>query len=224
MKYKWILFDADDTLFHFDAFSGLQRMFSRHNINFTRDDYSQYQSVNAPLWVDYQNGEITAKQLQHNRFQSWAEKLQVSAQTLNNDFISAMAEICTPLPGAKALLDSLHGKVKMGIVTNGFTALQEIRLQRTGFSDYFSSLTISEEVGVAKPDSDIFNHAFAAMGQPQKQDVLMVGDNLHSDILGGINAGIDTCWLNIAGLDNPENITPSYQVRSLDELQLLLAS
>jgi len=224
MKYKWILFDADDTLFHFDAFSGLQLMFSRYDVDFTQEDFAHYQSVNAPLWVDYQNGSITAKQLQHNRFQAWAEKLQVSAQTLNSEFISAMAEICTPLPGAKELLDSLHGKVKMGIVTNGFTALQEIRLQRTGFSGYFSSLTISEQVGVAKPDPEIFNYAFTTMGQPEKHEILMVGDNPHSDILGGLNAGIDTCWLNIAGLDHPENITPNYQVRSLTELQLLLAS
>ena len=222
MKYKWILFDADETLFHFNAYQGLKLMFSRHNIDFTNDDYAQYQNVNKPLWVEYQNGTINAEQLQHNRFQGWADKLQLSTKTLNNDFFTAMADICSPLPGAEELLISLHGKVKMGIITNGFTALQEIRLQRTGFSDYFSSLTISEEVGVAKPAQEIFEYALTAIGQPEKQDVLMVGDNPHSDILGGINAGIDTCWLNANGQISPNNITPHYQVSSLSELQLLL--
>ena len=222
MKYKWILFDADETLFHFDAYQGLQLMFSRHGVDFTQDDYIQYQNINKPLWIDYQNGTISAEQLQNIRFEGWAEKLQVSTQTLNSDFLMAMADICRPLPGAKELLDSLHGKVKMGIVTNGFTALQEIRLQRTGFSEYFSSLVISEQVGIAKPHQGIFEHALAAIGQPEKQHVLMVGDNPHSDILGGLNAGIDTCWLNIDGQDNPTNITPHYQVGSLNELQVLL--
>jgi len=223
MKYQWILFDADETLFHFDDFQGLQLMFSRYDIDFTNDDYIKYQSINKPLWVEYQNGTISAKQLQHNRFQSWAEKLQVSTQTLHNNFVTAMADICSPLPGAKELLSSLHGKVKMGIVTNGFTALQEIRLQRTGFSEYFSSLTISEQVGIAKPDKGIFEHALNAMGQPEKRQVLMVGDNPHSDILGGLNAGIDTCWLNSNGQTQPEDITPHYQVSSLAELQCLLS-
>ncbi|WP_028862845.1 pyrimidine 5'-nucleotidase [Psychromonas aquimarina] len=222
MKYKWILFDADETLFHFDAFKGLQLMFSRYDIDFTRRDYEEYQVTNKPLWVDYQDGTITAKQLQNIRFEAWAEKLKVKTQTLNSAFLEAMADICSPLPGAKELLASLHGKVKMGIITNGFTELQEIRLKRTGFSEYFDSLIISEQVGIAKPHPGIFEHALVSIGQPQKHHVLMVGDNPHSDILGGLNAGLDTCWLNVKGLENPVDITPHYQVSSLNELQALL--
>lgn len=222
MKYKWIFFDADETLFHFDALQGLQLMFSRHDINFTQQDYEQYQKINKPLWNAYQNGEINAEQLQNIRFEGWSEKLQISTQKLNSDFLIAMADICRPLPGAQELLAALHGKVKMGIITNGFTALQEIRLQRTGFAEYFSSLTISEQVGVAKPHQKIFDHALAAIGQPEKQHVLMVGDNPHSDILGGLNAGIDTCWLNVDNQESPLGITAHYQVSSLDELQTLL--
>ncbi len=222
MKYKWILFDADETLFHFDAFKGLQLMFSRYDMDFSQHDYDEYQITNKPLWIDYQNGTISAEQLQNIRFQGWAEKLEVTTQALNSDFLLAMADICAPLTGAKELLASLHGKVNMGIITNGFTELQEIRLKRTGFKEYFSSLVISEQIGIAKPDVGIFEHALAEMGQPEKHHVLMVGDNPHSDILGGLNAGIDTCWLNVDGLDNPAGITPHYQVSSLKELQLLL--
>ncbi|MGS0725448.1 pyrimidine 5'-nucleotidase, partial [Shewanella sp. 0m-11] len=60
MQYKWVLFDADETLFHFDAFQGLQLMFSRFDVDFTRQDFLQYQTVNQPLWVDYQDGKLTA--------------------------------------------------------------------------------------------------------------------------------------------------------------------
>lgn len=71
MKYDWILFDADETLFHFDAFKGMQLMFARKGVEFTEQDFHQYQEVNKPLWVDYQNGDITAAQLKHTRFSGW---------------------------------------------------------------------------------------------------------------------------------------------------------
>lgn len=183
MKWDWILFDADETLFTFDAFGGLQRMFLDYSVTFTDQDFLEYQSVNKPLWVDYQNGAITALQLQHRRFQGWSERLNVPAGSLNDAFLNAMAEICAPLPGAVSLLDSLKGKVKLGIITNGFTALQRIRLERTGLRDYFDLLVISEEVGVAKPDRRIFDHALQLAGNPDRDRVMMVGDTAESDIL-----------------------------------------
>lgn len=221
-NWDWILFDADETLFTFDAFGGLQRMFLDYSVTFTADDFQDYQAVNKPLWVDYQNGAISALQLQHQRFQSWAERLKVPAGALNDAFLNAMAEICSPLPGALSLLNALKGKAKLGIITNGFTALQQIRLERTGLRDYFDLLVISEEVGIAKPDRRIFDYAFDRMGNPPRDRVMMVGDTAESDILGGINAGLKTCWLNAHGRSLPEGINPTWQVSSLDELEQLL--
>ena len=77
MKWDWIFFDADETLFTFDSFTGLQRMFLDYSVTFTAEDFQDYQAVNKPLWVDYQNGAITSLQLQHGRFESWAERLKV---------------------------------------------------------------------------------------------------------------------------------------------------
>ncbi|QHB32601.1 pyrimidine 5'-nucleotidase [Yersinia canariae] len=222
MKYQWILFDADETLFHFDAYQGLKLMFSRFNVDFSVQDFDHYQLVNKPLWVDYQDGKISAAELQNTRFEMWAEKLGVTATRLNSEFLVAMADICSLLPGARELVDALIGKVNMGIITNGFTELQTVRLERTGLRNVFSPLIISEQVGAAKPDVAIFEHAFTLMNNPAKKDILMVGDNLHSDIQGGINAGIDTCWLNTNGAIADDNIAPRYQVSSLAELQKLL--
>jgi 5'-nucleotidase len=219
VRYQWILFDADETLFHFDAFAGLKLMFSRLEYSFSEDEYQYYQSINLPLWQQYQQGDISALQLQVNRFTPWAEKLNHSASALNSAFMQAMADICSPLPGATELINALKGRAKLGIITNGFTELQQIRLQRTGFADAFSPLVISEQVGVAKPHIDIFNHAFSLMGHPPKQHILMVGDNPHADIKGGMNAGIDTCWLNRHGAARPEGITPHHEVSSLQQLQ-----
>ncbi|MEZ9232871.1 pyrimidine 5'-nucleotidase [Vibrio amylolyticus] len=222
MKYDWILFDADETLFHFDAFKGMQLMFSRKGVDFTEQDFDVYQQVNKPLWVDYQNGDITAHQLKHTRFESWAERLNTTTAELNSAFLEAMADICTLLPGAKELMDSLSGKAKLGIITNGFTELQAIRLDRTGMTEYFEQVVISEEVGIAKPDQGIFAHALERMNQPCKSKVLMVGDNLHSDILGGLNFGIETCWLNPNGAEAHAEIQPHYTVSSLSQLQSVL--
>lgn len=220
--YEWILFDADETLFQFDAFAGLQLMLSRFNVDFTESDYQAYQAINKPLWVRYQNGEITAKALQCQRFDFWSERLEVSSEDLNSAFLLAMADICIPLEGAVNLLETLKGKVKLGIITNGFTELQQVRLERTGLQHYFEFIVISEEIGFAKPHSGIFDHALLLMGHPERQRVLMVGDNPDSDVLGGINAGFHTCWLNSDNRETPLHITPNYQVSSLYELECWL--
>lgn len=217
-----IIFDADETLFAFDAFRGLQKMFQAYDVAFSADDYQAYQAVNKPLWVDYQDGKITAAQLQTRRFIPWATRLNVSPETLNNQFLLAMADICQPLDGAAALLDSLKGKVRLAIITNGFTALQQARLQRTGFGDYFDALVISEQVGVAKPDRMIFEHTLQLLGNPAPERVLMVGDTPESDILGGINAGMKTCWLDHGVRTLPDALHPTWQVPNLAGLQQLL--
>lgn len=220
--YEWILFDADETLFHFDAFSGLRLMFTQFGVDFNQQDYQEYQAVNKPLWTDYQNGTISAQQLQHRRFNSWATKVQTTPANMNSAFMAAMAEICAPINGAVSLLNMLKGRAKLGIITNGFTELQQIRLERTGLRGHFDLLVISEEIGVAKPHRDIFEHALTTMGNPQREKVLMVGDNPDSDILGGINSGLDTCWINHDSKPTPAGIMPSYQVKTLADLEQLL--
>lgn len=222
MNWDWIFFDADETLFTFDSFGGLQRMFLDYSVTFTADDFQDYQAVNKPLWVEYQNGAISALQLQHQRFEGWAAKLNVPAGDLNEAFLNAMAAICTPLPGAVSLLNALKGKAKLGIITNGFTALQEIRLARTGLRDYFDLLVISEQIGVAKPHPSIFDYALEQAGNPARSRVLMVGDTAESDILGGMNAGLSTCWLNAHQRTLPDGVEPTWTVTSLGELEQLL--
>ncbi|REG85720.1 pyrimidine 5'-nucleotidase [Marinomonas pollencensis] len=219
MNYDWIIFDADETLFRFDNFSGLKHMLAKYGVDFNENDFEEYQAINKPLWVEYQNGAISAKQLQTRRFESWSKRLNTSSEQLNHQFLESMGEICEPLPGAKALMTHLSEEsIKSIIITNGFTQLQKVRLERTRFDQYFPHVIISEEVGVAKPHLAIFDHALNKIGNPDRKKVLMVGDTLESDILGGINAKLDTCWLNHHNKTHPEHIKPTYQVNSLHEL------
>ena len=220
--YDWVLFDADETLFHFDAFGGLKLMLSQFNVDFTLQNYEEYQKGNKVLWTEYQNGKITARDVKNRRFDSWAAFLKVSAEELNSRFLQTVADLCAPIEGAVSLLHALKGKAKLGIITNGFTELQHIRLERTGLRDFFEVLVISEEVGFAKPDRRIFDHALAMMGNPERSRVLIVGDTAESDIRGGIDSGLDTCWFNASRKDIPDGIIPHYQVFSLKELEDLL--
>ena len=222
MKYQWLFFDADETLFYFDDFAGLKKLFLTYDIPFTREDYAQYKLINKPLWVQYQEKRISAEALKTERFQQWAQKLNVSANELNSGFLQAMAQICKPLPGAELLLESLSNKVDMAIITNGFTEVQQARLENTGLKKYFKEVVISEQVGLAKPDVEIFEHTLDKVKHKDKNSVLMVGDNPHSDILGGMQAGIDTCWLNHHAAEVPDKIKPTYQVADLHQLKQLL--
>lgn len=224
-NYDWLLFDADETLFSFDAYAGLRHLFDSYGVDFTEAHYSDYQQLNKPLWEAYQAGNIDAKQLQRQRFAKWAAALEVTADELNTGFMAAMAAICQPLDGARALLERARSSAKVGIVTNGFTELQEARLQQTGLRDLVDLVVISEQVGVAKPHPEIFVHALQKMQQSDRSRVLMTGDNPHSDVLGAQRSGLHACWLNHHGDAFPLPTPPHYEVRSLPELQqLLLAS
>ncbi len=233
-RYDWILFDADDTLFSFDSFVGLKSMFESYKYEFSKDNFNEYQLLNKALWVELQKGNITQMELLHRRFEPWASKLnasrkaldkwapEVSAKELNNAFLDSMALTSAPLEGTLNLLKAIKGKAKLGIITNGFTRVQQARLRHLGLTEYFEILVISEQVGVAKPNSGIFDCAFSQMGNPHRSRILMVGDTLESDIQGGINSGIDTCWINIHKKPTPESMTPTYEVFSLQELEVLL--
>ncbi|QBF83443.1 dUMP phosphatase [Shewanella maritima] len=223
-QFSWLLFDADETLFHFDAFAGLRALFANYQIDFSRDDFIQYQTVNKPLWVAYQDGHIDAQTLQQNRFSQWADNIGCSTQELNQGFLQAMADICQPMCGVVELLEQAKEYAELAIITNGFTELQAVRLQKTGLDKYFSHVVISEQVGAAKPDKKIFRHAQSLMGEVEPEQVLMVGDNLHSDIIGGQQAGMQTCWLNHHGALTEQGIEPTLQVRNISQLHQWLFS
>ncbi|HGO5853505.1 TPA: pyrimidine 5'-nucleotidase [Mannheimia haemolytica] len=218
MKYQWILFDADETLFSFNSYLGLKAMLARYQIDFSEQDYQQFQAVNKPLWVAYQNNEITAQDIQTRRFAKLSAQTGVEPLKLNQELMAEMALVSKPLEGVLEMLNALYGKVKMGIVTNGFTDLQQKRLENTDTAHFFDIVVISEQIGAAKPDRQVFDYAFALMDEFDKTKVLMVGDTLASDILGGNNAGIDTCWVNLHRADNNTQIKPTYEIHDIRQI------
>lgn len=223
-KYDWILFDADETLFDYDSYRGLTRVLAQYGLPLSRDDYVAFQAINMPLWTAYQNGDIDMQQLAEQRFAHWAQQTGQPALALNMQLQWAMARISKPLAGVHELLQKVQAAcIKIGIITNGFAALQQPRLQHTMTEQYIDLLIVSETEGYPKPDSRLFASALHKMGQPAPERVLMVGDNLHTDILGGLRAGMDTCWLNAHGKARVDDIVPTYEIGNMQELQNILS-
>ncbi len=226
MKYQWILFDADGTLFDFDqaADQALKNSFKQYDIPFDPAYIPLYLSINKTVWRQYERGEIQADELKPLRFQRLFEQLghTVDPHRFSNDYLDHLADGSMLLDGAEKLVLALHGKVRMMILTNGFARVQRPRLSRSNIQHYFEDIVISDEVGVAKPEPRIFDIAFEKMGLPPREQVLIVGDNLGSDIKGGIDYGIDTCWYNAKGQADPAGMNFTYEVSHLREIPGIL--
>ena len=113
MRYNWVLFDADETLFSFNSYLGLTAMLKRYGIDFTREDYDAFQAVNKLLWVAYQNNEITAEDIQMRRFAKLAEQTGVHQIQLNQELMAEMAKVSKPLDGVMEMLEALYPEVKI---------------------------------------------------------------------------------------------------------------
>lgn len=206
--YDWIIFDADETLFHFKSKAGLTLMFSKLGIDFTDEDFKEYSVRNKALWEAYEKHEVTAVELAEKRFEKWVIEGRTGAD-LNVLFLNAMAEVCVPLIGAVDVVKSLAASGKnIAIISNGFTQLQMVRLKKYDM-DLMEFVLTSEDAGIAKPHEEIFNQALVKMGNPDPARVLMVGDNPKSDILGAQRVGIHTCWLNIYNKPLPDGVEPA---------------
>ena len=120
------------------------------------------------------------------------------------------------------MIESLYPECRLSIITNGLMEVQENRIRTSAIAKYFEEVVISEEVKISKPDPRIFEHALSQLRHTDKSKVLMVGDSLTSDIQGGINAGIDTCWFNPNRTVNKTGIKPTYEISNWRGLKNIL--
>ena len=136
------------------------------------------------------------------------------------DRLDQLAQQAHLIEGAAELIQTLNGRYHLALITNGLADVQYPRLARSGLESYFSAVVVSDEVGVAKPNPGIFDVAFERMNQPAKNEVLIIGDSLSSDITGGITYGIDTCWYNPNGQSSDLPIT--HKIKTLHQLNEIL--
>lgn len=227
MKYEVILFDADETLFDFkksekEAFKNAMLDF---NIAYDENYHLKvYKEINTAIWKEFEQGLITQKKLKIERFKRLSDKLGVSfdENEFAKSYMEHLADASFLYDGSVELLEDISKSHKLSIVTNGLTTVQDKRIRKSTVAKYFDTVVISEEILISKPNPEIFEHTLKTINHSDKSKVLMVGDSLTSDIQGGINFGIDTCWYNPKKLENKTSIKPTYEVSSFDELKEIL--
>ena len=199
MKYSWIIFDADGTLFDYNAAErgALTRAFAEFSIVINEDIIRQYRIINDSFFKKFESGEISLDQLRTGRFALLFHNLGLDfdAEIFSGIYLGYLATGSRLLPNVESVVRMLSKRVDLVILTNGISAVQRRRFDRSPIRRYFEDIVISEEEGFPKPSREIFEITFKRMGYPPKEQVLIVGDSLTSDITGGNNYGIDTCWI-----------------------------
>ena len=227
-KYKVILFDADRTLFDFDAAerNAFGIVMASFGIEYSDDDFECYKRINNKMWGLYESGSITKEELQKRRFAEFLETLDnipsVDGDAVNRAYVEALADSSELFPGAAPMCRRLSSRYELYIVTNGVTATQKKRFYASEVKDYFKGIFVSEEAGAPKPMKAYFDHVFASIGEDKRACSVIVGDSLSNDIAGGIAAGIDAVWYAPNHDINTADIMPTATVHSFDELEAFL--
>ncbi len=226
-RYRTVLFDFDHTLFDSDA-SELAA-FNTTMLSFGVADpmqfFESYRGINATLWQSVEAGRMRPEEVGVTRFEQLATLAGIDADPLDmaTTYIREMGNNGELYPGALELLDRLAGQATLAMVTNAIGTVQRPRIERLGLADYFAAVVISSEVGVSKPHPGIFEAAFAELGSPEPHSTLMVGDSLTSDIQGGVNAGLDTCWYNPHRKASGAEPAYTYEISHISGLEPIVA-
>ena len=228
MLYTWLLFDADGTLFDYDAAErqALTLTFAEFELAYSSKAHGLYREINEQMWVDFEQGKTTAARIKTERFARLFDALDAGGLAFvrpdpvvfSNRYLANLGTCTDLMPDAGTVLQALHSRVHLALITNGLTVVQRARLAHSGLGSSFEAVVISDEEGVSKPHPDIFRIAFDRMGNPRKDEVLMVGDGLTSDIRGANGFGIDACWYNPEGKPPIPGVHYKYEIRSLTEL------
>ncbi len=233
MAYELILLDADGTLFDYDRAErhSIETTFHDFDLDFSDEILTRYRAVNDALWKELEKGNITSADLRVERFRRLLAEIPGTMQgigsspdaaALSGRYLQHLAAGSYLVDGAEDICRYMAERCDLAILTNGIAEVQRSRLSRSALHDVIPHIIISEEVGLSKPDPRIFEYAMDMLGRPRRDTVLMVGDSLSSDIRGGVNAGIHTCWYNPHGATCCEDFAPTYEIRALEELRLLV--
>ena len=224
MRFDTLLFDLDGTLLDFDASEAvaLAAVMAEHDIPLTAQLRETYKEINDALWAQHDRGEVTLAELFAARFTRTFERLGIEADgvALEAQYRRYLGEKACPMEGAAALCQSLHGRCRLYVVTNGERETQLAKLTGIGLLPLFDQVFDSESVGARKPEPAYFAHLAASIPDFDPARTLLIGDSLTTDIAGGNAAGLDTCWLTAAPVAGEQPST--YVIRKLSELPAIL--
>ena len=221
-----LLLDLDDTILDFAATErkSMIRFLQAYDVEPTDEVLQRYHEINLSLWLALERGELTRDQVGERRFAMLFQELGIEAdaaecERMYRRFLSEGDDV---LPGAVEAVKELAKKYRLFAATNSTIEIQEGRLTQTGLRPYFVDLFISEGLDCYKPSVEFFRRAFAKIPNFDAEKTMMVGDSLTSDIQGGNNAGIKTCWINPKHKPQRDDIHADYEIESITQLAALL--
>ena len=225
MKYTTLFLDLDNTLLDFSKAEAvsIRRVLSEHGLPFDNDAVEVYSKINRGWWERFENGEIPKEMIYEGRFISFCEHYGLTAdtKTMAVKYTTYLGESNYTIDGVFEVLDYLKSRgYYFCATTNGLCTTQYSRIKGSGLEPYFDGVFVSEDAGSQKPDTEYFDYVIDKIPEKDKSKMLVVGDSQSSDILRGINSGIDTCWYN------PQKVkgkyTPTYEIENLEQLKEIL--
>ena len=226
--YEFLFLDLDDTILDFKKaeFIALSKSLRSLSIEPTEALLEQYHRINMAHWERLERGELTREQVLIGRFRVLFEQLHLPAspERCAASYEHNLGIGHYFLPGALEAVQALHKKYRLYLASNGTAAVQDSRLTSAGLYPYFEKVFVSQKVGADKPSREYFSRCFSQIPDFDPSRAIIVGDSLTSDIQGGINAGIATCWVNTRHHPKRADIRPDYEIEALSQLEELLDS
>lgn len=222
-KYKNLFFDADDTILDFrrSATMALRQTLQEHQLPVTAESIEIYHRINQDVWQAFEQKEISAPELRLLRFERFLEAIGEYREpgVLSRRYLQLLSQSSLFIQGAVEALNVLKARgFRLLLITNGLKEVQRPRFAKARMEQWFDAIIISDEIGVAKPDKRFFDLAFSQAGFPEKTESLVVGDSLQSDIQGGNNYGVDTCWFNPGERENFSGLRPKFEISNYAQL------
>ena len=223
-KYKYLLWDIDGTILNFEKAEkrAIRTLFEKFNLGECTDEMlSHYIEINKKYWKLLECGEMEKERILVERFEEFFEKEGIRtdvAAEFNKAYQLALGDTIAFNDDALEIIKAQKKNYQIIIVTNGTAIAQKKKLERSGLDKIADNIFISEEVGYEKPSIHFFERVIAKAGMDDVSQAVIIGDSLTSDIQGGANAGIDTCWYNPKEEVNDTNLKPTYIIKNLHEL------
>lgn len=216
---KIVLLDIDDTILDFKACerNAIIKTMEEYGITPSEELIDKYAVINKRLWEKFEKKEISKPELLKVRFVEFFGPLGIKEDggIINTKYLDYLSNEVFFVENAVELCTYLHKHCKVYVITNAVKRVQTNRLKMANLNQYFDEVFISEEVGFQKPDVRFFEYVYEKIGRPDKDDIIILGDSKTSDIMGGINFGIDTCWFNRFNKKVHPEIEPTYEINNL---------
>ncbi|MEG1383307.1 MAG: YjjG family noncanonical pyrimidine nucleotidase [Erysipelotrichaceae bacterium] len=224
--YKYLLFDGDDTLFDFKKTEKNAFILSLEafDIPYSETIFETYKTINHGLWTAFEKGEIEKSVIHERRFKDFLKALKIDkdGDALAKCYIEKLAQGSYLFEDALSLCKELAKDHELYLCTNGFSYVQHARFNASPIKAYFKDIFVSEDSGFQKPQKAYFDYVFERIPNFKLEEALLIGDSLSSDMMGGINAAIKTCWYNPNHLKNDPNIPIDYEINALKALTLIV--